>query len=94
MSNNQQTTAYTFINYFLSIAEDINVNRMHNNINSHNYQYLLAIFVTILKTLYLNIKRIPKLTNKIEIIIKSLESKNTYGYDEVLKISSCLQVRH
>jgi len=59
MSNNQQTIANTFINYFLSTAEDINVNHTHSNINSHNYQYLLAVFVTIHKTLYPNIKRKP-----------------------------------
>jgi hypothetical protein len=33
--NNQQTIADTFNNYFLSIAENINVNNMHGNTNSH-----------------------------------------------------------
>jgi len=54
----------------------------------------LTVLVTFLKTTYPNIKRKHTLTNKIEKTIKSLKSKNTYGYDEisteVLKISSCL----
>jgi hypothetical protein len=33
--NNQQTIADTFNNYFLSIAEEINVNNTHSNTNRH-----------------------------------------------------------
>lgn len=35
MISNQQTVAGTFNNYFLSVAENVNVNNTHSNINSH-----------------------------------------------------------
>jgi hypothetical protein len=33
--NNKQTIADTITNHFISIAENINVNNKHSNINSH-----------------------------------------------------------
>jgi hypothetical protein len=35
MISNQQTAAGTFNDYFLSVAENVNVNNIHSNINSH-----------------------------------------------------------
>ena len=35
MISNQQTVAGTSNNYFLSVAENVNVNNTHCNINSH-----------------------------------------------------------
>ena len=35
MISNQQTVAGTFNNHFLLVAENVNVNNRHSNINSH-----------------------------------------------------------
>jgi hypothetical protein len=93
MINNQQTIADNFSNYFLSIAENINVNNIYSNINCNitdnsSMQFMLQTSMT----QYPNTKHNPISSKEIDKIIKSLKSKNAYGCDEIstklLKISS------
>lgn len=93
MINNQQTTADNFNNYFLSTAENINVNNIYSNINCHtidnsSMQLKLQTFMT----QYLIIKCNPTSPKETDKIIKTLKSKYAYGYDDIttklLKISS------
>jgi len=37
MISNQQTVAGTFNNYFLSVAENVNVSNTHSNISTHTF---------------------------------------------------------
>jgi hypothetical protein len=81
---NQNTVANIFNNYFLSIAESLNLgkNKQTNTKEPNPISYLINSFH----------QRFPKMswhnasTHEIEKIIKFLKSKNTCGYDE---ISTC-----
>jgi len=81
MINNQQNIADTFNNYFLSKAENIDVNKKKtcNNINSHtindsSLQFMSQIFTTP----YTNIKRKPTSIKEIEKLMKSLTSQKIH----------------
>jgi hypothetical protein len=74
---NQNKTANTFNNYFLSIADLINTNN-NNHINTHitnPIHYLLKSF----KRLFTGISWQYASTYEIDKIIKSLNTKNTAG---------------
>jgi hypothetical protein len=87
---NQHKIANLFNNYFLSVADSINVNKnkdvhltVFNPIN-----YLFKYY----KRPFAKINWQYASTNETDKIIKSLKSKNTYGHDEIsnriIKLSS------
>jgi hypothetical protein len=87
---NQNKIANTFNNYFLSIADLINMNN-NNHINTHlnnPINYLLNSF----KRTFTKMSWQYASTYEIEKIIKSLKTKNTAGYNEIsnriLKLSA------
>jgi len=66
MISNQQTVAGTFKNYFLSVAENVNVSNIHSNISSHTINDSSMQFMSNFKMPYPNIKCKPTLTAEIE----------------------------
>jgi len=89
----QQTIAETFNKYFAAIAENINrqkesmlINDVDNNRDSHTHFMEKAY-----NKPYPSMEYKCTTTGEIERIIKSLKTKNSYGYDEIstkiLKIS-------
>ena len=85
---NQEDMANIFNNYFLSVADLLNKENKDykNNIKPLHYlQNYLSKTFNIMKWKYVT-------TYEMEKIIKSLNSKNSYGYDEIstktIKLSS------
>jgi uncharacterized paraquat-inducible protein A len=86
--------AETFINYFLSVAENRNVTSKESNNNTSNSlmitstHYLLQAFSNPFPNMEIKLLS----TKEVENIIKSLKLKNSFGYDsvstKVLKLSS------
>ena len=91
----QQTIAETFNEYFIAIAENVErqsknnlINDNNNSIDNHTHFMEQACNKT-----YPRIECKCTTTQEIEQIIKSLKTKNSYGYNKIstkiLKIS-CL----
>jgi hypothetical protein len=90
----QQTTAETFSEYFVAIAENVIRQSKNNFINDDNDN--MESHAHFMEQAYN--KPYPSMdckyatTKETERIIKSLKAKNSYGYDEIstkiLKISS------
>jgi hypothetical protein len=94
-TNNTQTIANAFNDYFLSLAEqhDDNVNNDNNGDNDDNCIYApVHYLVNAINKNFPNIRMKPTTIQEIENMIKSLKPKNTFGYDEIptilLKLSS------
>jgi len=89
----QQTIAETFNEYFIVIAENVNrqsknnlINDDNDNMDSHTH-FMEQAF----NKPYPSMEHKCTSTKEIERIIKSLKTKNSYGYDEIstknLKVS-------
>jgi hypothetical protein len=81
----QQTTAKTFNDYFVAITENVNrqsknnlINDDNNNMDSHTH-FMEQTF----NILYPSMEWNCTTTYEIGQIIKSLKTKNSYGYDEI-----------
>jgi len=93
LSNNHLTVANTLNKNFLSVTNNISINNYMNQVNlvsnSNNpLHYVHHAF----KEPFLNIKFKYTTTKEIEVVIKSLKTKNSRGYDQIstkiLKIST------
>jgi len=95
---NQQLIAETFNTYFASIAENIKTTErnayMQNKIilDTTNIDTSSQFVKEVNKLRYTTFQSKPTTTTEIETIIKTLKSKNSYGYDEfsteLLKITA------
>jgi hypothetical protein len=79
----QHDTANAFNNYYLSVINNINNNNVNNKINDEGSftctSYLEQVNVNPLPNFVIKLFS----TNELTFIIKTLKSKNTYGYDEI-----------
>ena len=82
--NNSQIDSETFNKYFLRIAERITQNVSNNgNIKVNNIQNSIQMMTEIFGKPFPKIRLTNTITNELEKMITSLQSKNLYGYDEV-----------
>jgi hypothetical protein len=85
--SNQEVMATTFNNYFLSVADLLNNNNKGYDNNTNPIHYLQNYFTKPINQI--NWKYTT--THEIEKIIKSLNSKNSHGYDgisnKIIKLS-------
>jgi hypothetical protein len=87
-TDNQQLIADIFQNYFLSLADKITLRTSNNEeLENNSINYLHRIFSNPFPII-----TFENTTKEIKDIIKSLKSKNSFGYDEIpvkiLKIST------
>jgi hypothetical protein len=81
LTENQQVIADSFQNHFLSVA-DKTISTINNNpdIKDNNFiDYLFRVFINTFPNIIFD----HTMTKEIEKIIKSLKSKDSYGYDEI-----------
>jgi hypothetical protein len=83
LTDNHQIMVNTFIKFFLTAADNIIDDNTNNSngaaININLSDYLHIVF----GQLFSNMRLRNTSTKEIEEIIKSLKSKNTYGYDGI-----------
>lgn len=92
-TNENKNSSESFNKYFLSVAEEIIQDIRSNNKKCSNNEEDIKCYMTkSFPNSFPNIKLKYTSTREIEKIIKSLKTKNSYGYDEVstriLKISA------
>jgi hypothetical protein len=87
LCSNNHIIASTFNNYFISLPDKVSINNSKQINKSPNVSYIYEVFIQP----FPNIKLTSITTKEIKDIIKSLQWKNSQGYDEIplriLKIS-------
>jgi hypothetical protein len=81
----KQTIAETFNDYFVAIAKNVKRQRKNNFFNDDNNgvdNHTLFMEKAFIKP-YPSMESKYTSTKEIERIIKSLKTKNSYGYDEI-----------
>ena len=76
---NGQTTAETFNNYFVTVAQNINVNNANASSNHENpISYITRAFSQPFPTIKLKCVSLKEIED-----IKSLKAKDSHGYNEI-----------
>ena len=92
LSNNHLTIANSFNKNFLSVTDNINISNYMNQVNLVSNINPLHYLHHAFKQPFLNVKLKHTTTKEIEVVIKSLKTKNSHGYDQIstkiLKIST------